>query len=1013
MRVWETPTRRILLGALLVELFVAADVGSLAAQSLTSGSLRGTVQSSSGDPLSGVSLSVEGRGGAVLKSLETDSKGGFRVALLVPGSYALLAEQAGYQPVRLSGIVVVAGTATTVTVALERRPPPITSVSERNSAGARAGGSSGPVLSGAALEAFDRPRDAAGSARDVSTLINPGDGRTGLAIGAQGLPASFSRLYADGVLETLLRHPALRAEPAGSPLFQRDALNQIQFLGAAADLEWRGTPGTIAALQTRGSGRRFSFAPYGTFASSKLGGNSQDNFGDSTASSFQVGAVLSGAIVPDTAHVLVRVDYASLEQPGAAPWVHDSSRYAGSTVSLRETLPRIGTESFHTGLAPYTASVVRRRKGGSGEGRLDWQIARSSSLLLRLGYASWTEDAPQLGADLFGGAATSLKARDISAAATVTSSGTDLANELRAGFSAARREWKQSGFAGTILAADAVALGTSPLFPATFDTKAVDLSDALQYTRARHQIKGGAALNLLNYQQDYRFGALGRYLFGDLDRFGAAQGTFFQTVGTAAAPRFTVTEPGLFLQDTYELAPDFQLLAGVRYETQVLPKNKLSSDTVWRHATGIATDFLPKDRKGFSPRAGFVWNVQNRGEWVVRGSGGLYHGDIEPSLFAEAITFGGGSTVRRGLGAFPSWPAVPDASLAPSVGKRLTLFSDTYRAPRSAKFDFGVSRALIGGTTLAVAGSYGHTDYLLRRVDLNRAATSSRRTQEGRPVYGSLVQQGGLVSAAPESNRRFEDFDLVSALEPTGFADHYEVTALLEHQVAAGLSVSASYTYSKTTDNLVGSLQADPADQLNPFAEGLPGGGDWSDGRSDLDVPHRAAARAEYRSPGKTPVVLGARWRWRSGLPYTPGFRAGVDLNGDGAGDNDPVYVDQDVASQLSTAGCTATAAGSFAERNSCREKGVQALDLRLAIGLPLAVGGGGRLYATLDAFNVVSSEAGVVDRAALLIDPSRPLGAGAGGSVTVPFIPNPNFGKLVSRRVEPRLLRVGLRMEY
>ena len=385
MRVSETPTRRLLLGFLIVELCAGAGAGSLGAQSLTSGSLRGTVQSASGGPLSGVTVNLESRGGAVLKSLATDSKGGFRIALIVPGTYALLAEQVGYQPVRVSGIVVVAGTATTVTVALERRPPPITSVSERNSPGAHAGGPSGPVISGAALEAFDRPRDAAGSARDVSTLINPGDGRAGLAIGAQGLPASFSRLFADGVLETLLRHPALRGEPAGSPLFQRDALNQIQFLGSAADLEWRGTPGTIAALQTRGGGRRFSFAPYGTFASSKLGGNSQDNFGDSTASSFQVGAVLSGAIIPDTAHVLLRVDYASLEQPGAAPWVRDSSRYAGAAVSLRETLPRIGTDSFHTGLAPYTSSVVRRWKGGSGEGRLDWQIARSSSLLLRLG----------------------------------------------------------------------------------------------------------------------------------------------------------------------------------------------------------------------------------------------------------------------------------------------------------------------------------------------------------------------------------------------------------------------------------------------------------------------------------------------------------------------------------------------------------------------------------------------------------------------------------------------------
>src|ERR1051326_2203393 len=137
---------------------------------------------------------------------------------------------------------------------------------DRSSRAGRPGAPSGPVLRGRAFEAVDRPRDPAGSARDVSTLINPGDGRAGLAIGAQGLPASFSRLFADGVLETLLRHPALRGEPAGSPLFQRDALNQIQFLGSAADLEWRGTPGTIAALQTRGGGRRFSFAPYGTFA---------------------------------------------------------------------------------------------------------------------------------------------------------------------------------------------------------------------------------------------------------------------------------------------------------------------------------------------------------------------------------------------------------------------------------------------------------------------------------------------------------------------------------------------------------------------------------------------------------------------------------------------------------------------------------------------------------------------------------------------------------------------------
>ena len=82
-------------------------------------------------------------------------------------------------------------------------------------------------------------------------------------------------------------------------------------------------------------------------------------------------------------------------------------------------------------------------------------------------------------------------------------------------------------------------------------------------------------------------------------------------------------------------------------------------------------------------------------------------------------------------------------------------------------------------------------------------------------------------------------------------------------------------------------------------------------------------------------------------------------------------------------------------------------------MSLPVTMRSGGSLYLTLDAFNVVSSKTGVVDRAAQLIDPAGVLGTGTGGQVIVPLIANPRFGTLLSRRVEPRLLRVGLKMEY
>jgi hypothetical protein len=348
------------------------------------------------------------------------------------------------------------------------------------------------------------------------------------------------------------------------------------------------------------------------------------------------------------------------------------------------------------------------------------------------------------------------------------------------------------------------------------------------------------------------------------------------------------------------------------------------------------------------------------------------------------------------------------------MGERLTYFNTTYKAPRAFKAGFGISRNFTGGIALHLSGSYHHTDYLLRRADRNLAPAPQGETQEGRPVYGRLVQQAGLVSPVPGSNRRFDGFDQVHVLSPTGYSDYAEFSALLERRVERGLSYGVSYTFSRTEDNVPGSRSPDPSDQLSPFPEGLEGG-DWADGRSDFDVPHRAALSADYVTGGRTPLSVGARFRYRSGLPFTPGFQPGVDVNGDGAGSNDPAYLDAGLtglASALSAAGCGATT-NAFAERNACREDGAYGLDLRFSVGLPLQTGGGSRLAVTLDAFNLLSSAMGIVDRALVLVDPAGTTLIDGAGNVTLPFVANPNFGNLLIRRNDLRTIRVGLRMEY
>jgi hypothetical protein len=101
-----------------------------------------------------------------------------------------------------------------------------------------------------------------------------------------------------------------------------------------------------------------------------------------------------------------------------------------------------------------------------------------------------------------------------------------------------------------------------------------------------------------------------------------------------------------------------------------------------------------------------------------------------------------------------------------------------------------------------------------------------------------------------------------------------------------------------------------------------------------------------------------------------------------------------------------------FAVRNSCREKFQQSLDLHLGVGLPVG-SVRDRLFLQVDAFNVVSTATGLVDRALVLIDPNGALTTDASGNVTLPLIANPKFGSLLIRRGEPRTVRVGLRMEY
>ncbi len=966
------------------------------AQSLTSGSLKAVVLDESGTPVRGALVTLE-RAGVAFRTVEADRAGRATFDPLPPGSYDLLAEQLGFRPVRVSAVQVLPGSATELTIRISRQPPPISTVEVQVPQVTYRGAGSGRVLAGDALTRFGRELAISDASRHLTIVDVPRDGRSGMVASANGLGARYSTLFVDGTEQTLLRHPGRPGDPASTPLFAREGITALSASAFGRDGEWRGTPGAVIAAQSARGGSQFAFSPWATYSGATLGGRAADNPADSSASSMQVGATVSGPLKGDTAGYFLTFNYQKLATPSASPFAHgvDGSAFSAAAGARANEIAR------------WLSPTVRTWDGFSGQGRIDYQLGRRTEVALRGGLANWSEDNPIPGIEATNGAGDRLDARDFSLSAAMTTYGNDWMSESRVGLRNSSRDWTGTGMPLSTALLTGSTIGSPFTGAGKFDESAFELVQSVTYRSGNHTIKGGFSAQRRTATYGWVPGTFGRYLFGTLSATGGGTGSYQQAVGGGSPRDIGVTEAGGFIQDSWQLSAALELFAGVRLESQRLPRNLLTANTAWGLASGFASNLVPLEAKGdrFAPRGGFTWDVGTAGKTTVRGSVGLIPGRYDLSALAEAAQYDGSVVVHRAEGVL-GWPAPGTLNGATVVGPSLTFFGAEVRKPRSFEGEFTLTQRLGVGTRLTVAAGYRHGDYLLRRDDLNRPAAPLSTAPDGRPVWGALAQYGSLVVPTIGSNRRFAGIDAAYALTSSGYSDSYDATIAVDRQVTSGLGLAVAYTWSQTEDNLVGQLSGDPADRVSPFA---PGSG-WDVATSDLDIPHRLAATMTLRPAPESPLTLAARFRFRSGLPFTPGYRYGVDINGDGSGGNDPVAITgapSGLAALLARAGC-ATGSGGTAARNSCREDAVSSLDLSAAI----AIGGGRRLAITLDAFNVVATATGIVDRAALLVDPAGALSTNAAGRTVIPVMLNDNFGTLLSRRGEPRTLRIGLRVE-
>jgi hypothetical protein len=964
---------------------------SAAAQSLTSGALAGEVRSEADEPLDGTVITLTSRpGGGTVGVARTSRNGFFDFGSLQPGVYDALFELLGYYPVRIEGIIVVPGERFSLRVELpEVQGTPERVEVVRRSAGGGAIGTMAQRWVTAGDGALPQAEEALPALAELASNTN----RTSF----EGLPSSANVLVVDGFPRADRRSPAAHAARAAG--LRLAFMSNARLMGDAVDVEWPSAAAGYFTAITRLAAGPPAGRVYGDWTADALAGGDAGSF-----QAYRAGADIGGTLA-DSGRFFLSAEFERSELPLASAYAQ-TDRFADLDAVVQQqggdlsswTLPRASSTEratvFGAAAIPLgDAHSLRAHGSFTALPQLDVVDVRTGQLL-----------TPGGGID----------GRDIFAGGTFASRLSEtLSNELSVGFESGRVE--RTGDADALPLTQVVSVGavfgSADNVAWTEQVQQIYARETLRWQLDSHTIKFGGWISQRGYDLDFVQNRAPTLVFATPDDLAGRSASYSEIVGTTRPADFSTLHYAVYVQDEWVPDPTVRLKAGVRVGVVQLPDSAdVRLNTNFGLATALSNRTFERAITTFEPRFAVDWRPT--GEWLVNASATVNGAGVAPEVMAELLSNDGGLVQQAAAVDVGSrWPDEPGSPI--TVGESLTLLGPKFLGPRTSRASGGIARS-IGPFSLGIEATYRRTEFLPERRDLNLLPVAASHDQYGRPIYGPLAKVGGVVTPVPTENRRIAGFGPVWALESTATSQYTGVSFSFERQTTAGVGFLARYTYSKTEDDWLGGSSLDPQAQLSPFPDSL-GGADWVDGTSDYDVPHRLVLGAELEIPVRLRPRIAALYRRETGAPFTPGFRTGVDVNGDGSGRNDPAYIDPGVPgidALLGAWDCLQSNLGGFAERNACRTDDVQGLDARFSMDVVQSERFSAQLV--VDALDLIASERVGVDNALYLVDPAGDLEVSAGGAMTtIPLIANPDFGRPLTRYAPQRRIRIGLRVRY
>ena len=436
-------------------------------------------------------------------------------------------------------------------------------------------------------------------------------------------------------------------------------------------------------------------------------------------------------------------------------------------------------------------------------------------------------------------------------------------------------------------------LGPDPTIPKSNIMNSFQYAFDLLAQRGSHSLKTGIEIHRYRWDVFSDWNKAGVWSFNSLSNFLLAG-----PVGTSV----TIALPGsdnhhayrqvllgTYLQDEYKMTPKLSLSMGLRYEfasefTDNLNRMVYLPDPV--HDTQIQLGRYFKNNPGavsFAPRFGFSWSPGSAGNTSVSGGFGVYYDQI----------IGYVPNNRKSSAPYHSILVNPNASLAsqyfphiiPAAGNvppQVQVMDYTsFVNPMVLRYAVSLQQRLAAGWRAQVSYVGARGNHLFRRYETNQFPLPEigadgavffppQCAAAGEPVIPQCRAYAGPINPA------FGALSMLST-DAQSFYNALQLTA--SKSLSRGLSLQASYTFSKSVDDSSTGGQTNFGQYalMRTLDRGL----------SDFDIRQRLVLNFFYSLPwgsgqpwlpsGVLSQIVGG-WRvggiasFRSGTPFSPGL---------------------------------------------------------------------------------------------------------------------------------------------